>query len=441
MKIRATKVQRLRSASQGSINSPLGAFTNFGVITPSNGKEKFFQPGDVRIITQPENKKGFYGFVFPYFPEMLTSDPDTPFQNFLKLYHHCIAASPDEMAGSVELLRRGFRFLSATQPGRVIQHIYFGITLCIELGGFMHLINDGAEYTGFAIEGNNLQILAKNRIKDSASPDDIERALEQLSTHKEAIKNIFNALIEIGRADGTEETITMDQMAANPRVLRAFIQARRPKDLNDYREEINDNVAKLRYRQTYWEVNAKNLVRFLQCVVQQVKIDDEPMYVHTEVLMNRSSTVLEYLACFGAQAPSIYFGNTIRQIANTGGEDPNLKLVNNKRALPHIPFVKKGLIAAAGDWATVRRSHAIKFAGPKKPGMNAPFSDARARDGILANPEFDEFYPLLRLWSYADIGVDKEINARGNKKRKDNEDVDMGEGTSSKKTKVSYSFL
>jgi len=45
------------------------------------------------------------------------------------------------------------------------------------------------------------------------------------------------------------------------------------------------------------------------------------------------------------------------------------------------------------------------------------------------------------LWSYADIGVDKEINARGNKKRKDNEDVDMGEGTSSKKTKVSYSFL
>jgi len=409
-------------------------------MTPSNGLEKFYEPGSIRCITKPEDKKGFYGFVFPYFPEMLAADPDTPFQNFLKLYHHCIATSPEEMAGSVELLRRGFRYMAGTQAGRVIQHIYFGITLCIELGGFMHLISDGAEYAGFAIEGNNLQLLAKNRIKDSASPDDIERALELLSTHKEGIRNIYDALIEVSRADGAEELITCDQMATNPRILRKFIQARRAEDLNEYREMINENIGKLRYRQTYWEMTPKNIVRLLQCVIQRVQVDEEPMYVHIEVLMNRSSSVLEYLACFGAQAPSFYFGNTIRQIANTGNEDPNMKLINNKRALPHIPYVKKGLIAASSDWATVRRTHAIKFAGPKKAGANAPFSDAKARDGIIANPEFDEFYPLLRLWSYADIGGDVDKRGGGKRKKAD-EDVDMGEGTSSKKSKVSYSFL
>jgi len=371
---------------------------------------------------------------------MLTADPETPFRHFLNLYHHCLAATPEETAGSIEILRRGFRFLSSTSAGRVIQHIYFGIQLCIEMGGRMLLASDGSEYAGFVIEGEGLELLQKNRVRASFPTDDIETALESLSTHTSAVKAIYNAVVEVARMDGAEEKITIEECRVKPRALRSLIQARKAIDINDLRSILDEHVGSLRYRQVYWEITAKNIVRFLQCMVQRVDIYEEPMYLHIDVLTNRSSNILEYLSVFGAQAPSFFYGNTIKQIANTGVEDPNLKLVNNKRAVPHIPFTKKGLVAAAGDWATVRRTHSFKFAGPKKIGPNTGFSETKQRDGVITQPEFDEFYPLLRIWSFSGNNEVPVAGSSKGKKRQNDEDQDMEEG-SSKKAKVSYSFV
>lgn len=414
---------------------------NLDAVTFSAGKERKLKPGQVSIVDNPQGTRGFPGFVFPYFQEMLTADPDTPFQHFLKLYRYCLADTPEEAAGSMELLRRGFRFLSSTYAGRVIQHIYFGINLCIEMGGQMCLISDGSDYAGFAVEGEGLQLLEKNRVRNSYPKDDVERALEQLSTHTVAVQKIYQAVVEIARMDGAEEKITSDDCMINPRVLRALIQARRAIDINELRAILNEHVGKLRYKQVYWEINPKNIVRFMRCVIQRAEIMEEPMYLHIDVLTNRSSNILEYLSVFGAQAPSFYYGNTFKQIANSGSDDPNLKLVNNKRALPHIPYTKKGLIAAAGDWATVRRTHALKFQGPKKIGPNTGFSDTRQRDGIMSGPEFDEFYPLLRIWSYAGTNEAPVAGSSKAKKRSQDDGDDEMEGSAPKKSKVSYSFV
>lgn len=312
--------------------------------------------------------------------------------------------------------------------------------LVIELGGIMRLVADGSEYAGFAIEGDGLSLLEKNRIRPSFSKGDVEVALENLSTHNGAVIAIYDAVIEITRMDGLTEEITKEECLRNPRCLRAMIQARKAVDINSVREILNEKVGLLRYNQTYWELNPKNLVRFLQLVVQHVKIMDEPMYPHIDVFTNRSSPILEYLSVFGGQAPSIYFGNMNKQISDSGAGDPNLQIIQGRRALPHIPYVKKGLIAAAADWATVKRTHSIKFQGPRKVGPGTGFSDAKARDGVVANPEFDEFYPLLRLWSYSETNDRQEGSSKKSGEKRKGPDVDMEEGTS-KKPKVAYSFL
>lgn len=408
-------------------------------VKPATGTKRYFAAGQIRVIPAPDQKTGFEGYIFPYFREMLTADPDTPFQQFLKLYHHCISTDAEEMASSMELLRRGFRFLASTAAGKVVQHIYFGMQLCIEMGGFMYLIKDGAEYTGFAIEGKGLSLLAKNKVRNSYDEDDILSALSLLSTHGTAVKRIFDAVIAISRFDGNMEEITVDECKKNPRLLRALIQARGAKDIEEIREILNEYIGQLRYQQTYWDTTPKNILRFLQAMSQNVSMKDEPMYVHIDVLTNRSSEILEYLSVFGAQAPSFYYGNTVKQLMNTGEEDPNLRLIDGKRAVPHLPYVKKGLIQSAMDWATIRRSHAIKFQGPKKQGQNAGYSDSRSRDGVIANPEFEDFYPLLRLWSYSRSN-DGGGKSKGKKRATDGDD-DMEEGSSKKKPKVAYSFL
>jgi len=373
---------------------------------------------------------------------MLTADPETPFQHFLRLYRNCISDSPEETAQSLELIRRGFRFLASTSAGKVIQHIYFGIDLCIELGGHLYLIKDGAEYAGFAIRGDGLSLMSKNRLRHSYPQDEVVTALASLSTHATAVKEIYEAVVEVGRLDGGMDTITLDECQQNPRKLRELIQSRAAKELSMTRELIASKVSELRYRQTYWDITPKNILRFLQMMSQNASMMSEPMYLHIDVLTNKSSEILEYLSVFGAQAPSFYYGNSIKQIANTGTDDPNLRLVNGKRAVPHLPFVRKGLIAAAGDWATVRRTHAVKFQGPKKAGPNAGFSDTKNRDGIMASPEFDDFYPLLRLWSYS-MSNDSQGGSSGKGKKRASAEVDdaMEGGSSSKKQKPVFNFL
>jgi hypothetical protein len=406
----------------------------------ATGKKQFFNPGQVRKINDPATAAGFDGYVFPYFREMLTADPETPFQHFLMLYHHCLAASAEEAAQSIELLRRGFRFLASTAAGRVIQHIYFGIKLCIEMGGRMSILCDGSEYLGFAIEGKGLSLLHKNRVRHSFPEKDVESSFESLSSHTTALKEMYEAIIAHSRIDGQEENTTIEECKLNPRLLRKLIQDRKPADMQEIREILSEKIGLLRYHQTYWDLTPKAIIKFLRLMTQNADIYDEPMYIHLDVLMNRSSDILKYLSVFGAQAPSFHYGNVIKQISNFGGDDPNLKLVGDKRALPHIPFVKKGLVAAAMDWAKIARTHTISFAGPKKPGPNVAFSDTRARDGVVGGQEFDELYPLLRLWSYSRSNDAGPSSSSKGKKRSDRMDDD-DESSVPKKSKVQYTFM
>lgn len=406
------------------------------------GGQKHFTTGSIRVIDKPAEREPFHGFIFPYFKEMLVADPDTPFQHFLTLYHHCFADDPEEAGGSTEILRRGFRFLASTNAGRVIQHIYFGMKLCIEGGGLLHIIKDGSDYAGFAIEGEGLSYLVKNRIKHSYPPEDIKSALEKLSSHSAAVRSIYDILIAIGRMDGGEEGRTYDECVQNPRVIREMILARSAKEMQDIREILADHLSKLKYKQVYWDMESPDLLRFIQKLVHSANMINEPMYVHIDVMMNRSSNLLEYLSAFGAQAPSLYFGDTVKQIAATGKDDPNLRIINGKKGLPHIPYVKKGLIAAAQDWATVHRSHAIKFQAGRGKGPNVPMSDKKSRSGLVVAPEIDDFYSLLRLWSFSETNDEGGSSKKsGGKKRRVDDDDEMPEASSSKKPKMSYTFL
>jgi hypothetical protein len=370
------------------------------------------------------------GHVFPFFREMLDGDPDTTFNIFITYFKSCIANSVQEMGEALVLYRRGFRYLASTTAGKIVQHIYFGLKLAIECSGTFSIISDGAEYAGFIIETEN-PILVKNRVVAPLGNDEIHIELSKLNSHANAIKKIFAVLIEIGRNDGEEEDITEESLMTNPRLLRDMILARPGDIIQGIREVINNHVADLKYNQNYWPITQENLVAFLSKMNSRAPINEEPMYVHIDVLTGRSSNILSYLSVFGAQAPSIYHGDTTKVISPLLDEDPNLAMANGKRAVPHIPYTTKGLIAAANDWASVMRSKTFKYKAPRprKGGQIAGFSAVKGRDGIISNPHFDSFYTLLRTWVHGEAVA---VADRKGKKR-EADAMDTGDGGSRKK--------
>jgi len=63
----------------------------------------------VRTVT-PSTNQEIRGLIFPYFREMLESDPDTPFHIFWNLFSNCVSDTPEGLTEAATVYRRGFRY-------------------------------------------------------------------------------------------------------------------------------------------------------------------------------------------------------------------------------------------------------------------------------------------------------------------------------------------
>jgi hypothetical protein len=57
----------------------------------------------------PSDSIDFKGAIFPYFKEMLESDPDSTFDIFWRLFKRCVSPSSTALADAQAMYRRGFR--------------------------------------------------------------------------------------------------------------------------------------------------------------------------------------------------------------------------------------------------------------------------------------------------------------------------------------------
>jgi hypothetical protein len=399
------------------------------------------KPAYEGIPTLPAHEQNldFGGLLFPYFPEMIEPDVEFAFQVFISLYALCLESEEDKTAEAIAVHRRGFRYLANSHAGRIIQHVYLGVKLAIDSGAMLVLVKDGSEYAGFMLKGENFRVSVQNRVYQALSSKDLSTELATLDTHNQALRDLWEVLIAMSRIGGAEEERTFEEFAKNPRVMREMIQARDPEVILAKRAVITELIADIKFRQEFWEVTKANVCRFLTAMVYKYPLIDEPMYLHIDVLCNRSSDILAYLSVFGVQAPSVYHGSKTLGIGRPGEEDPNLKVEDGKRKVPHIPFVVKGLTSAALDWASVYKQKAFRFTPAETKFGGRGFSSAKKRDGYVDNPDFERFYDELRKWVYT--GVDAPVKVGKKRKSAGGEgDSDMAEGAGNKK-KTRFVFV
>lgn len=329
--------------------------------------------------------------------------------------------------------------MANSHAGRMIQHIYFGIELAISMGCRQILIKDGAEYVGFILAGSGKSLVHKNRVLHSLTAEDLNSELRSLNEHSEAVRRMYELVVGIARwKDGQDPDL--EEVMHNPRKLREMMHSREEEPVSNIKREFLGLLENTKWRQTYWEVTADNLLRFLNAMSRSEDITEEPMYPHGEVFFNRVNNILEYLSVFGYQGPSIYHGRSNKSIARPEDNDPNLEMVGTKRAVPHIPFVKKGIVAAGMDWACVAKNKSFRYTPAKGKGPVAGFTDAKSRDGLVGNPQFEAFYASLRVWVHSKVKKDKLTKDKG-KRRTNEDDEEMEENGSPPKKKRAISFL
>jgi hypothetical protein len=283
------------------------------------------------------------------------------------------------------------------------------------------------------LKGDDIVVANKNRILKALEPEELQKQLRLLNTHTEAVEKIHSMVFELEKLRDIDDP-TVETCSRNPRALRQMIQNRPSLVIEPKKEKIIELIQKLSYSQTFWEVKADNILKFLLALDRHDDISEEPMYIHGDVFFARASNILEYISVFGSQGPSIYQGTAVKQIMRPELDDPNLHVVEKKRAVPHIPFKKVGIIQAAADWASVAKNHAFRYIPAKGKGQVSGFSDNKKRDGVIANPLFENFYSALRHWSYSGH-VENPSQGKG-KRKADDMDIDAagrGEGSSKKR--------
>lgn len=378
------------------------------------------------------------GILFPYFPDMLEPDMEFAYSIFIQLFRKCLEDSEDGAMEAISVHRRGFRYLSSTRPGRIIQHIYLGIKLAMESGGEIVIVRDGGEYSGFLLMGAGLKIAIQNRVFSSLEGADLQKELSALNFHYAACEKIYSLLEAVDREDEEDECITLEQVQMSPRYIRRMIQSRSASEIEEIREELSKTISKLSYEQRYWDINSENLVRFARALRFQTPMDDEPLYVHVETLLNRNSEVLPYLAVFGAQSPSIYHGTHSLRFAPPLDNDPNLVETAGKRKVPHIPFYTRSTVTAAADWSTAHRNKSFRYIPADKTANGKGFSSAKKRDGFVGGTEFVEFYSSIREWMYRGYVQGQQSSDKGKRKAGDSGVDESGSSAKTKKTKFTF---
>jgi len=383
----------------------------------SMGTEQLYLSGDYKTaivpVASPNTTEHYHydtqtamvdrGHCFPYFEGMLLPDKEYVSSIFFRYFSRCIAGSEDELTKLMPTLRRGFRALSMSPAGRILQHLFFGIQASIETGSKIRVYIERSQYLGFALVGKNALVLEQNSVKVPLSKEDLELEQKRLDNHRSYVLEIVEKLNGLALKSGGTEIVDQEVALAKPRYLANQLHRRAWKG-SDHETFIQQRADKLKYGQEYWAPSEDNMLKILKHVVASTLPDDNEPYYFSNLVWDSDDYYVRLLSVFGGKAPtlSIRTGDKPILIAPSGKEDSNLVEKEGRRVLPYLPIYERSLQDAADVWKTIPRTHSLRTAGAKKgKGSGGAIFHRKDDIGILSGNKFLAGYELLRQFAYS----------------------------------------
>jgi len=378
------------------------------------------------------------GLVFPYFQGLLTPDKESVLATFTRYFTRCLGDTAKKAADLLVSLRDGFRNISMSQGGLILQHVYFGLQIAATTGSRFTIIAEGSRYLGFVVESPDIIVFQQATIHTPLSRVELSKEIRELSVHDRSLGKLATLLSDMFDVNSEIKTPVLKEALGSSRAVAMAIYQKDFSSLEQMKKDVAACLDLLTFGDTYWTITGENMVRLMNAIASgRWEFPNAPFYLGGDVPFT-TDPILRALAVFGPQAPSIYHGDTIRSIPLEGKSDRNLEVnaTSGKRDLRYIPVFSRAIKTAAGEWATVVSRSSIKYYAPRK-GKNE-FANQKPTCCLIEGDQFTPFYNQLKRYLTSVHGARTEEDA-ATKKRK--ADAEIEAGVRKKKVRVEITSI
>lgn len=327
------------------------------------------------------------GLLFPYFPDMMENDYNYVSAVVKEHFLECLGDTRDEILSVYKDFKGSMGAVAATETGRVLQHMFLGISLAIRAQARMFPIIKEKRYLGFTLHGWYFSVSIDGYKHRPVEYKELAQKVRLVDEHAVAIAEIFSRLAKMkltdtGKAPAKKTLIEeRSKVVHNPRLLNEFIR-RFNLDLDD-KEEIEKLTSRLSFPQRYWPFTVDNVLRAVDLLIaDSFPPVDLPMYPRSGTITT-SDPALSVFALFGECGFSFKTsgGKAYKVPASISGDTvlKPYKGKNQKEVKPNPTFVlsKKSLGLCVEDWKVFMADRqflnketrdaafrAIRFGGP-----------------------------------------------------------------------------
>lgn len=349
---------------------------------------------------QPENIFGGYqavptlpGLLFPYFPGMLENDMNYVSTVIKEYFLECLGDTREEILAVYRDLKGGMGSVASTETGKILQHLYMGVSLAIRGQARLFPIMDKRRYLGFTLHGWYFTVSIDGYKHRPIAQEELAKCVLQVDEHAVAIAEILKKLASMKMIDGKKPTKKFlldhkEEILKSPRALADLIRGFRI-DEPDTVEELEKIAARLAYIQKYWTFTVENVLKAVDLLLaKSFPTPDAPMFTRGGTITATDSAI-SIFALFGDVGFSFRTpGGRPMKIPKDISADTVLKPYKGKGAkeiTPNPTFIlsKKSLGLCVEDWKAFMADHAF---------LNKPSRDAAFRCVAFGGPPGKKFW-------------------------------------------------
>jgi hypothetical protein len=247
------------------------------------------------------------GMFVPYVKQLSISDTKTVVEFITHYLAKSLGTNLQQVVEQLQKLSTAWGIIRDTDFGHELSHLYKCLDIAIRGQAAVYPIFTNGVYEGAVIWGSGLMVGMNGRMYKPKIYAELQALVRDNTMHSKAIKEIKQLL-------GVMNETAIDACES----VRGLSNIAHGAELSvENRQALIGHVHRLCYKNKYWSVSPRHILKALQLLATDDEIDEEvPMYPTMLFSIDRVELVL---CAFGYQAPSLLIpnGQTIR----LGSED------------------------------------------------------------------------------------------------------------------------
>lgn len=310
------------------------------------------------------------GLLFPYFPEMMENDHNYVATIIKEYFLESLADTRDEILAVYKDVKGSMGSIAQTETGRVLQHLFSGISLAIRGQARIFPILDNRRYLGYTLHGWYFTVSLDGYKHRPLDHSELIKQVRKVDEHAVAVAEILLILSKLRMKDSNRLPTKKHLLDAkepalrNPRALSELVRSFKLEE-PEIRENIEKLATRLSFPQRYWAFTVENVLRAIDFLVAETYPSvDIPMFPRGGTI-TADRPALPIFAAFGECGFSFKTpGGRPFKVPAEISEDTVLKPYkgkNQKEVKPNPTFVlaKKSLVLCVDDWRSFLGDHVL----------------------------------------------------------------------------------